>query len=268
MAKITPSRLRLSRRTCAPSIMHFLMSLLADRCHGRRTARFDPASITETVAQSARKVVKIYGAGGLRGLEAYQSGMFISAEGHVLTAWSYVLDSDLVGVTLYDGRKLEARLLGFDPRLEIAVLKIDAAELPHFDLRQAVEVEPGTRVLALSNLFGVATGNEPVSVQRGTISVKTRLEARRGTYEIPYDGPIYVLDAVTNNPGSAGGALVTRRGELVAMLGKELRNSLNNTWLNYAVPIAPLRESVDEILAGKRVVRRADEAGQEAGPAR
>ena len=94
----------------------------------------------------------------------------------------------------------------------------------------------GTRVMAFSNLFGVAVGDEPVSVQRGTISVITRLEARRGVFETPYRGPVYVLDVTTNNPGAAGGALVTRRGELIGMLGKELRNSLNNTWLNYAVP--------------------------------
>jgi len=222
--------------------------------------------IPETVVQLQPKVVKVYGAGGPRGLEAYQSGFLISAEGHVLTAWSYVLDSDSVTVTLHDGRKFEARLLGADPRLEVAVLKIEATGLPYFDLGRAVDAQAGTRVLALSNLFGVAMGNEPVSVQRGTISVKTRLEARRGAYEIPYDGPVYVLDAVTNNPGAAGGALVTRRGELVAMLGKELRNALNGTWLNYAVPIDQVRTTVEQIRSGKFVVRKSEEAAKK--PAR
>jgi S1-C subfamily serine protease len=65
-----------------------------------------------------------------------------------------------------------------------------------------------------------------------------------------------VLDVTTNNPGAAGGALVTRGGELAGMLGKELRNSLNNTWLNYAVPIDELRRSVGEIRAGKFVAKR------------
>ena len=59
--------------------------------------------------------------------------------------------------------------------------------------------------MALSNLFGVAVGDEPVSVQRGTISVVARLEARRGVFETPYRGPVYVLDVTTNNPGAAGG---------------------------------------------------------------
>ena len=51
----------------------------------------------------------------------------ISPEGHILTVWSYVLDTDYITATLADGRKFEAKLLGADPRLEVAVLKIDAA---------------------------------------------------------------------------------------------------------------------------------------------
>jgi len=206
------------------------------------------------------RVVKLYGAGGLRGLEAYQSGFLVSPEGHVLTVWSYVLDTDYLTVTLDDGRKFEAELVGADPRLEVAVLKIDAADLPYFDLAEAVEAEAGTRVLALSNLFGVATGNEPASVQHGVVSVRTKLEGRRGAFETPYDGPVYVLDAVTNNPGAAGGVVVTRRGELLAMIGKELRNARNNTWLNYAIPIGALRRSVEEIRTGKFVARDEDQA--------
>ena len=88
------------------------------------------------IREAQRKTVKIYGAGGLRGLEAYQSGFLISADGYVLTVFSHVLDSDTITVTLDDGRKFEAKLLGADPRLEVAVLKIDAADLPHFDLNK------------------------------------------------------------------------------------------------------------------------------------
>ena len=128
--------------------------------------------------------------------------------------------------------------------------------MPYFDLGSAVKVEAGALVLAFSNSFGVATGNEPTSVQKGTLSVVTRLEARRGAFETPYRGPVYVLDVTTNNSGAAGGALVTRQGELAGVLGKELRNSLNNTWLNYAIPIGQLRQSVGEIRPGKFVARR------------
>jgi S1-C subfamily serine protease len=218
------------------------------------------ASLVDAIDQVQPKMVKIYGAGGFGTMAAYQSGILISPEGHVLTVFSHVLDTEYITAVLSDGRKFEAKLLGADPRLEVAVLKIDAAGLPCFDLVKAVRIQAGARVLALSNIFGVATGNEPASVQKGTVSAVTRLEARRGALETPYRGPVYVLDVTTNNSGAAGGALVTRRGELAGMLGKELRNSLNNTWLNYAVPIEELRASVEAIRAGKFVARRESES--------
>ncbi|MBL9124877.1 MAG: trypsin-like peptidase domain-containing protein [Planctomycetaceae bacterium] len=219
------------------------------------SARFlEDGPLVGAIADTQAKVVKIYGAGGFKGLEAYQSGFLISADGLVLTAWSYVLDTDAISVTLHDGRKFEAKLIGADPRLEVALLKLDATELPHFDLAQPVPAAPvGSRVLAFSNLFGVATGDEPVSVQHGSIAAKTILDARRGAFNTPYHGPVYVVDAMTNNPGAAGGALTNASGALLAMLGKELRSSLTNTWLNYAIPIKELTATVEAIRAGKHV---------------
>ena len=209
------------------------------------------AELSETIATTQPKIVKIYGAGGFRGLEPYQSGFVVSPTGHVLTAWSYVLDTQFLRVTLNDGRRMNAKVLGADPRLELAVLKIDAKDLDYFDLAEENTADAGTPILALSNLFGVATGDEPASVQRGVVATRTTLAARRGTFASPYRGPVYVLDAVTNNPGAAGGALVDRRGRLLGMLGKELRNSQNNTWLNYAIPVEQFRMAVDDIKAGK-----------------
>jgi S1-C subfamily serine protease len=222
----------------------------------------DTTSLTSSFAgvidEVQPKIVKIYGAGGFRGLEPYQSGFLVSDVGHVLTVWSYVLDTDFITVTLNDGRKFEAKLLGADPRLELAVLKIEADGLPCFDLASPATAATGARVLAFSNLFGVAAGDEPSSVLHGSVAIKSKLEARHGVFETPYRGPAYVLDAMTNNPGAAGGALTDRQGRLLGMLGKELRNSLNNTWLNYAVPLEEFASSVAEIRAGKFVERPAD----------
>jgi serine protease Do len=178
--------------------------------------------------------------------------------------WSYVLDTDYLSVTLDDGRKFDAKLLAADPRLELAVIKFEGADLPHFDLAAATEAEPGSGVLAFSNLFGVATGDEAASVQRGIVSVKTKLEARRGTFETPFRGSVYVVDAITNNPGAAGGALTDRQGRLLGMLGKELRNSANGTWLNYALPVGEMRTTVEDMLAGRYAKRPIDE--QQAKP--
>ena len=76
------------------------------------------SSFAEIAEQTQPKIVKIFGAGGLRGLEAYQSGFLISGQGHILTVWSYVLDTDYVGIILNDGRKFEAKLVGADPRMD------------------------------------------------------------------------------------------------------------------------------------------------------
>jgi serine protease Do len=208
-------------------------------------------SFAEVIAQTQPKIVKIFGAGGLESLEGYQSGFLISGEGHILTAWSYVLDSDAVTIYLNDGRKLNATLVGMDPRSEIAVLKVEADQLPHFNLAEAASLSAGDKVLGFSNLYGVALGNEPASVLHGVVSAKTNLAARRGAFETNYRGPAYVLDAMTNNPGAAGGALTDRRGRLVGILGKELRSSVSNIWINYAIPIGELEPIVDQIIAGK-----------------
>ncbi len=207
--------------------------------------------INRTVSQTLPKTVKIVGSGGFRGLEAYQSGFLISNEGHILTAWSYVLDSDVITLTMNDGTKREAQLMGFDPRLDIAVLKIDVADTPHFNLEVATTASVGDRILAFSNLYGVATGNEPVSVQQGFVSAKIQLSARRGAYQSPYQDDAYLLDAMTNNPGAAGGALTDLQGRLVGMLGKELRDSKTGAWLNFALPMEKLMDAIKRIRAGE-----------------
>jgi serine protease Do len=219
---------------------------------------FSQDSLSATIDAVQPKLVKIHGAGGLQRLEAYQTGTLISAEGHILTAWSYVLDTPDVAVTLADGRRLPATLVGLDPRLEIAVLQVKADNLPYFKLADAIDAAPGTRVLAFSNLYGVAAGDEQVSVLKGIVAGKIDLAARRGAFQTPYRGSVYVLDAVTNNPGAAGGALTDRRGNLIGMLGKELRSATDNTWLNYALPAKDLVTSVDDILAGRMTSRRDD----------
>lgn len=205
----------------------------------------------ELIAATARRVVKIYGAGGVRGLEAYQSGILVSPDGRIVTVLSTVLDSDTVDCVLDDGRRFTATLVGVDPRREIAVLAIVGEDLPAFVVEDAMpRMKPGTRVVALSNLFGVAVGDERVSAQRGVVAAVVPLEARRGAAEAPYTGDVYVLDCTTNNPGSPGGALVDSRGRLVGMLGKELRATSTGTWLNYALPVDEVARGIADILAG------------------
>lgn len=215
----------------------------------------EAANLQQTIRSAQRKVVKIYGAGGLRGMEAYQSGILISAEGHVLTALSYVLDTDDLVVMLDDGRKWQAEFIGSDPVRELAVLRVPLEDepLPYFDLHQSVQAEEGQRILALSNLYGIATGDEPVSVLQGVVTAIAPLDARRGAHQANYRDTVYVLDAYANNPGASGGALVDWQGQLIGVLGKELRSRVTGTWLNYALPAEKIVTAVDDILAGREL---------------
>ena len=206
--------------------------------------------LSDAAKDAQSRVVKIYGAGGIAGLEAYQSGFLVSPDGHVATAWSYVLDVEPI-IVLDDGRRFESSIVGFEPSLELAVLKIDASDLPFFRIRSESESQWGDPVLAVSNLFGIAAGNEPASVMQGTIAAITTLDARRGTFKTPYRGDVLILDLVANNPGAAGGALVNAEGDLVGMLGKELRDASTGVWLNYALPSSALRETIGDIIAGR-----------------
>ena len=210
------------------------------------------APLGKWARDAQKRVVKIYGAGGLKGLEAYQSGFLVSPDGHIATAWSYVLDVNPV-VLLDDGRRFESKIVGFEPALELAVLKIDATDTPFFELNEKRSVDWGDPVIAVSNLFNIATGNEPASVMQGTVASTADLNARRGTFKTPYRGQVLVLDLIANNPGAAGGAVIDTDGQLAGMLGKELRDATTGVWLNYAVPADALRTTVGDIIAGRKI---------------
>jgi serine protease Do len=195
----------------------------------------------EVSRQVNQRLVKVYGSGGYRGLADYGTGIVISGDGFVLTAANHLLDTPELRCHLYDGRRCPAKVVVIEPELDAALIKIEKVEdLPHFDFAAASKVpraNPGDWVLAFSNQFKIAERTEPMSVQRGVIAAYAKLPLQRGVFEAPYQGDVYVLDAITNNPGAAGGALTTRNGELIGIIGKELRNSLSNTWINYAVPV-------------------------------
>ena len=223
--------------------------------HSERVLQTSASPPRVAIREPWSKVVKIYGAGGLRQMEAYQSGMLVSADGHVLTAMSYVLDTDDLVVILDDGRKRQAEFVGSDPVREIAVLKLNSEEekYPFFNLHEATAPQVGDRIMALSNLYGIATGDEPVSVLQGVVTAISPLSARRGAFQSNYRGLVYVLDAYSNNPGAAGGALVDWQGQLLGVLGKELRSEVTGTWLNYALPADAVAATVDDIILGREV---------------
>lgn len=204
------------------------------------------------------KLVKLFGAGGFRGIANYGTGILISPDGHILTSATQMLDSAELVVHLHDGVKMKATVLVVEPLLDTALLKIKVEgkkideptdlKLPCFDFNSAVKqplAKPGDWVLAFSNQFEIAMRDEPMTVQRGSIMAYTKMHGRRGIFDFPYDGKVYILDAITNNPGAAGGALVSMKGQLLGLVGKEIKNSLSETWMNYSIPLTASVEVKD-----------------------
>jgi S1-C subfamily serine protease len=205
--------------------------------------------VTKVAEQVNRKLVKLYGIGGFKGLPSYGTGILISPTGHILTVNNHILNTPDVIVHLYDGRQYRAQTIAKEPELDAALLKIDTQVegLPYFNLAEEA-AKPlaglGDWVLAFSNQFNIATRDEPMSVQHGVIAAYAELRGRRGVFEAPFSGPVYFIDTIANNPGSAGGALTTRTGRLLGILGRELKNTLSDSWINYAVPIQAKAEII------------------------
>jgi len=217
------------------------------------------SSVHSTIQRVQQRMVKVFGAGGIRRLHSYSTGFVVSPAGHVATVWSHVLDTEELTVVLADGRKVTAKVLNAEPQLDLAVLELQAEDLdlPSWDLeKESSDAGPGTRVLGFSNMFRVATGDEMVSVLHGVVAAKAPLATRRGAFETSYEGTAFIVDAVTNNPGAGGGVLTTRGGRLLGMIGKELRNAESNTWVNYAVPIAELKQPIQQIISGQYKARQ------------
>jgi serine protease Do len=206
-----------------------------------------PARSDESFAKVAeevnKKLVKLFGSGGFKGLASYGTGVVISKTGRILTINSHILDTRDLRIHMADGTRYHGKVIAREPELDIALVQIDKPGLElddYFDVEAAAKKpiqEPGTGILAFSNQFQIATRDEPMSVQQGVIASHSRLYGRIGVFEATYRGNVYVIDAITNNPGAGGGAITTRKAELLGLIGRELRNELTNTWINYAIPL-------------------------------
>jgi serine protease Do len=214
----------------------------------------DPYSQVATAANE--KLVKLFGAGGYRGAESFGTGILVSKDGYILTCAAPFLDGRELRLHLPDGRKYPFKVKIIEPEFDAAILQIDQPkkekdvlplDLPYFDVVESAKnlhAEPGTWVMALSNMYKVAERDEMMSVQRAMITAIGKLSARRGQFEVPYHGEVLYLDTITNNPGAAGGAVLDRHGNLLGIIGKEFRNNQTDTWVNYAMPLNTKAEVV------------------------
>ncbi len=193
----------------------------------------------EAIARARERCVKIYGGGAGRE-HGYATGLIVSPDGLILTAQGMYLSEERVRVLLPDGSRHRAEIVRRSERLQAALLKIDAATPHHFTLSDTLPVREGDWVLAVSNAFNVAGPREPLAANLGVVSLRAELEARHRRQDVPYEGDLLLIDAITSNPGAPGGALVTADGQLAGMIGKIFRSPNTNTRINYAVPVERL----------------------------
>ncbi|MFZ9090522.1 MAG: S1C family serine protease [Planctomycetaceae bacterium] len=226
---------------------------------------FSPTSAAadEQMQENAQRViVKLFGAGGGT-LDSYGTGIVVSADGHVLTVASHLITTGGLTAVTADGSRFTATTQATSMQADAAIVKLNLAEnqqLPFLDLATAADAVPGTPVLAFSNMFRVAAGSEPVSVVHGVIAATTPLNAVQGRWKFPLRTPVWILDAITNNSGAAGGLLTSQTGKPLGLIGREVRHEESRTWVNYAVPLKTLQPVVEELMQGKSTrLKNADE---------
>ncbi len=192
-------------------------------------------ALIRSIATTQTKLVKIFGASAGR-VQGYGTGIIVSSDGMIVTSQGVYLDGPQVKVVLHDGREFVATILRRNRTLQLALLKIETADLLAFELSSEPVGEKGDWVLAFSNAFRVADKDEPVSVMIGTIALRSFIDAKLSERDVAYKGDIVLIDAITSNPGAAGGAVTDLDGVLVGVIGKIINSSETNTRLNYAVP--------------------------------
>jgi len=171
------------------------------------------------------------------------SGVIVTKDGYILTNNHVVDNTDEVKVTLHDGRELTAKVVGKDPKSDVALIKVDAKDLPAIDLADSDKIEVGDLVLAIGNPFGVGQ-----TVTMGIVSAKDR-----GFMGLDYEDFIQTDAAI--NPGNSGGALVDADGRLIGINTAILSRSGGNQGIGFAIPANLARTVMESLVKNGHVVR-------------
>ena len=173
------------------------------------------------------------------------SGVIVSPEGIVLTNHHVISDATEIDIALADGRKLKAQVIGSDPETDIAVLKIDAKNLPTpITLGKIESVHVGDVVLAIGNPFGVGQ-----TVTSGIVSALGRDHVGINTFEN------FIQTDAAINPGNSGGALIDTRGNLIGINTAIYSNNGGSMGIGFAIPINLAKQVMESILANGSVTR-------------
>ncbi len=172
------------------------------------------------------------------------SGVIVSEKGFVLTNHHVVQGAEQIEVTLADGRRAKAALVGSDPETDLAVLKISLPNLPVITFGRPADARVGDTVLAIGNPFGVGQ-----TVTQGIISAMGRSRLGINTYEN------FIQTDAAINPGNSGGALVDTQGQLLGINTAIYTRSGGNQGIGFAIPADTARQVMEALITKGKVSR-------------
>ena len=172
------------------------------------------------------------------------SGVIVSANGYILTNHHVVDGADEIQIALSDNRTLPAKVVGSDPETDLAVLKIDANNLPAITFGQSDSLRVGDWVLAVGNPFGVGQ-----TVTLGIVSALGRSHLGINTFEN------FIQTDAAINPGNSGGALVDAAGNLVGINSAIYSRTGGSQGIGFAIPVSLARQVMEQIVREGSVTR-------------
>ena len=171
------------------------------------------------------------------------SGVIVRADGYILTNNHVIAQAEHIVVSLHDGRRAEAKVIGTDPDTDLAVIKIELDKLPVLPFKLSGN-EVGDVVLAIGNPFGVGQ-----TVTQGIISATGRSDLGINTYED------FIQTDAAINPGNSGGALIDVAGNLIGVNTAIFSQSGGSLGIGFAIPAKICQQVLNSILKDGRVVR-------------
>jgi len=173
------------------------------------------------------------------------SGFIVSQDGYILTNNHVVKDADKITVKLLDGREQKAKLIGTDPQTDVAVIKIEADNLPVVQLGDSDALEVGEWVLAIGNPFGLSH-----TVTAGIVSAKGR--------RVISDPKLYqdfIQTDAAINPGNSGGPLIDLDGKVIGINTMIISQSGGYMGIGFAIPINMAKDVMDQLIKKGKVTR-------------
>jgi serine protease Do len=176
------------------------------------------------------------------------SGFIVSTDGYILTNNHVVRDASKITVKMSDEKELQARVIGTDPATDIAVIKVDANDLPAVELGDSDTLKVGQWVLAIGNPFGLSH-----TVTAGIVSAKGRSGLRFADAELEYQDFIQTDAAI--NFGNSGGPLINIDGKVVGINSAIYSQSGGYIGIGFAIPVNMAKYIYEQLLAEGKVTR-------------